>query len=404
MKNRIRQSVIKCVTALLLLAMLLTLGCGSAKNEDGTEDAVVFSVLLRDSESGSHYQLNIKRSECTATQAAVLGRLQNSGMRITVSVPKSPESMSDKERLHLIAEIISVYENEEASSSQKPNTTPSVEIPEELVTLSLSDRQSGKIYEFTFDISKLDKTYKTLVLTQAQAGTMLVNVQKDPLQMTEDEQEGLIRDVLNELYIPAPSNNPKATVLIDAGHGFTNSYGVPDQGTGDDTPYHTLTGKYESDLNLAVALRLKEKLIKAGYAVIMIRESQVDEPLHINDRVRRINSLGADLMISVHGNAAAPAASGARVYWHSDNDAPQFSKEYADTVADAINAVAGTTLVPATVYEGDYAVVRDVHIPSVLVETCFLTNEEDAKLVSDPLWVERMADALCSGIDRQCVK
>lgn len=404
MKNSIRRSVINCIAGLLVLATLFTVGCGSEKRKENPEEELVFSVLLRDSQSGSHYQMDIKCSECTATQASVLARLQDSKQRITVSVPKSPETMTPAERKALISLIVSAYENEGGPSNQTPNTDPIVDVPEELVTLSLSDRSSGNLYDFTFDVSKLDKVYKTLVLTQAEVGTMLVNIEKDPLQMTEDEKEMLIQDVLDELYMPGPVSNPKATVLVDAGHGFTNSYGVPDKGTGDNTPYHTLTGKYESDLNLAIAMRLKEKLIKAGYAVIMIRESQVDEHLHINDRVRRINSLGADMMISIHGNAAAPAASGARVYWHSDNDAPEFSKEYAETVAEAINEVAGTTLVPATVYEGDYAVVRDVHIPSVLVETCFLTNEEDASLVSDPLWIERMADALCSGIDRQCAK
>ena len=386
-----------------MLTALLLLGCGSDKAKENADDAVVFSILLRDGESGSHYQLDVKRSECTATQASVLGRLQNSGERITVSVSKSPETMTDAERKVLIAAVISVYENS-APSPSEPNTTPDpgIDVEKEMVTLSLSDRASGTLYQFTFDAALLGDTQKALVKAQAQAGTMLVNVQKDPVQMTEGEREALLQDILGELYIPEPSNDPKATILIDAGHGFTNSYGVPDKGTGDGTPFHDLTGKYESDLNLAVAMRLKEKLIKAGYAVIMIRESQVDEPLHINDRVRRINSLGADMMISIHGNAAAPAASGARVYWHSANDQAQISQEYADTVANAINAVAGTTLVPAAVYEGDYAVVRDVHSPSVLVESCFLTNEDDAKLASDPLWVERMADALCSGIDSQC--
>ncbi len=398
MQNIIKRYSIICI---LVLALLLLAGCGSNdKGKDDTDDTPIFTVLLRDSEGGTHYQLEIKRSECTDMQASVLDRLQNSGERITVSVPKAPENMSSEERQALIAAVIDVYEKAENTTSSAPETPSPVDPKEEWITLSLSDRKSGALYDFTFDATDLNDTDKALI--QAKDGTVLLDIEKDPVDMTNEERNALLKAVLSELYAPIPSENPKATVLIDAGHGFTNSNGVPDKGTGEGTPYYELTKQYESDLNLAIALRLKEKLIKAGYAVIMIREDEVDEYLSVNDRVRRINAMGADIMISIHGNAASESASGARVYWHHSNVKAEISEAYASTVADAINGVAGTTLVQAKVYEGDYAVVRDVHIPSVLVETCFLTNVNDANLVSDPLWVERMADALCNGVDNQC--
>jgi len=405
MQNKVRYLSLFCVFCFIISAVFMLSGCGSGKNS-AADDKVMFSVLLRDSERGTHYQFDIKRSECSATQASVLDRLENSGMRIAVSVSKSPDQMTDNERQKLISAIIEEYrriENEEnknnGSTVTPEDPTPGMDPMKEPVTLSLSDAESGATYSFTFDASELSDEDKALITAQIESGTLIMDIQEDPAEMTEIQKQDLLAKIISILsYVPP---EPIATVLIDAGHGFANSEGVIDKGTGHGSPYYDLTGKYESDLNLAIALCLKEKLIDAGFAVIMIRESEVFETLGINDRVRRINALGADIMISVHGNAAGATASGARVYWNRKNRHAEICEAYAQTVTDAINSVEGTTLVEAKMYEGDYAVVRDVHIPSVLVETCFLTNQADAQMASDPIWVERMADALCLGLQNQ---
>jgi N-acetylmuramoyl-L-alanine amidase len=113
-----------------------------------------------------------------------------------------------------------------------------------------------------------------------------------------------------------------------------------------------------------------------------------------------IKSSGADFSVSVHCNSFdSLTVNGARVYWHENNANAQQSEALAETLAQAINGISNTTNKEAYAAQGSYAVVRDVHIPSVLVETCFLTGEEDAKLASDPMWIYRMALALFNGIE-----
>ncbi len=432
----------KCFLVSLLLLLLGTALFFASCGEDEIapkEDVTTITVLLRDSATGAHHQVDVKLWQLNAEDRALLAQLQDKGVRITVSVPKAPLAMTEDERLALVKEAINAYhaqENNEKpivpSNPVDPNdpiTPPDDPIdpddnnnsdvnddnnnsdnnkPEpmkEPITLNLCDTESGKSYTFIFDAVNLSAVEKNLVKEQCDRGVLTMAVSKDPAEMSDDEKKALLDAVIVLLsYVPPSPPVPHATVFVDAGHGYTNSYGVVDKGSGDGSPYHALTGLYESDLNLMIALHLKEKLIKAGFAVIMSREGEVNEHLTINDRARMINASGADFVVSVHCNSASPAAKGARVYWHSNNDEADISKAYAEKVADAINEIGGITNKKAYADEGSYAVVRDVHMASVLVETCFLTNEEDAKMASDPRFAERMAEALCQGICRQFIK
>ena len=419
MHKTLKRILSLCLAMILAFACLLLAGCGGEYNQGKleqteTENDVIFSVLIRDENTGAHYTLEIARDEFSAEQAALLARLQDSGERVTVDLPDVPEKLTETQRESVIADVVAAYQllesqKEGTTSVQDPTEEPVTPIPpeddntptyKEPMTLRLKDQNSGKIYDFTFEGKDLCDADKAMIEWQKEKGVLTVYIKKDPATMTELEKSELVQLALIEMHYP-PSDEPvvpKGVVYVDAGHGFTNSVGVPDKGTGDGSPYYKLTGKYESDLNIAIALCLRDLLVAEGYEVIMSREGEVNEHLTVNDRVRRINAADADIFISIHGNAASAKASGARVYWNKSNGSASISKEYAEKVADAINFVENTTLVEAQVYEGDYAVVRDTHIPAVLVETCFLTNEGDAKLASSPEWSENMAYALFIGI------
>ena len=446
----------KCIVfqALLLIVALgiplVLAGCGGGSEAPlSKKEEVSIIVLLRDSQSGTHYQMEISEEEVTREEKDILLELQEKMLRINVQIEAAPNAMTAAQRRSLISDIIVAYEamcknssanendqtddNTSDDNSSDDNTsddntsddntsddntsddntsndnTSDDNAPDnqmkEPITLLLMDQTSQMTYAFTFDAIDLSGEEKLLVLNQANEGTLLMDVSKDPSGMTESEKQLLLQEVLALLsyvppVLPGP-NQPIATVYVDAGHGFTNSVGVPDKGTGEGSPYYAITGKYESDLNLMIALKLKEKLIANGFAVIMSRECEMNEYLSVNDRVVRINEADADIFISIHGNAASAAASGARVYWNSANGSASISEKYAQTVADAINSIGGITNKQAYAAQGNYAVVRDVHIPAVLVETCFLTNTADAQMASTPEWIDGMAEALCLGILNQ---
>ena len=193
-------------------------------------------------------------------------------------------------------------------------------------------------------------------------------------------------------------------IYIDAGHGFTNSPAggsLMDKGSGNDTAYNDLTGKYESDLNLEIALKLKDVLISKGYEVIMIRESEVAEHLDPSMRVNRINESEFDIFISIHANAFdREDVCGARVYYSSLNSNALKCQRYASAMAAALNSVEGASQKNVTVENhDDIAVLKGVKKPTVLVETCFLTSPTDAELASSEEWIEKMALGMSIGIE-----
>ena len=412
MQNRVKWYRALCLMAVLALSMAALLGCSQKSDE---KKGKRYTVLLRDDADGTHYSFDIKQSECEEHQLPMIARWQESGKRITTSVGTDPESMTAAQRKELLIRALALYAAWEDSAADEGNGSaaegseqePAPDKPSQdggtpalqNVTLKLQDVASKQIYECTFDVTDQDDATKALLRAQSAKGVLSMVVSKDVSALTQEEKQQLLCDVIAKLKYVVPAK-PKATVFVDAGHGYTNSYGVMDKGAGENTPYFALTGKYESDVNLAIALVLKEKLEMAGYRVIMSREAEVNEPLHINDRARMIKNSGADFAVSVHCNSFDdPSVNGARVYWHENNGSAAESEALAELLANAINGVENTTNEEAYATQGSYAVVRDVHIPSVLVETCFLTGEADAKLVSDGTWVYRMAQALLNGIE-----
>ena len=406
MHSIIKRVALALMAVVLVAVALFFVGCSSEETEEETEEEEKqYTLLLRDSEEGTHYRFVVTESECTARQLAAVKSMHRSEMRVDVSVSQNPETMTISERKALLAAVVEAYlaldnGDAEADGSQPQGDKPadSEKPTQELLTVILQDQTTLQKYSFTFDAANLDAASKKLITDQIAKGSLMLELDRDPATMSDSEKQTLLAKVIAALTYVPPAE-PKGTVFVDAGHGFTNSVGVMDKGAGEGSPYHTLTGLYESDVNLAIALILRDKLVKAGYEVIMSRESEVKEHLTVNDRARMIKYSSADFCISIHCNSAGASAMGARVYWHENNDNAEKSEEFAQSVADAINVAERVTNKEAYAAQGDYAVVRDVYIPSVLVETCFLTNQKDALMVSDPAWAERMAQALLNGIE-----
>lgn len=204
------------------------------------------------------------------------------------------------------------------------------------------------------------------------------------------------------------------TVYLDPGHGFLNAAGdAMDKGAGNpDYIYYKMTEElygapmYEADMVLILTKKVKALLEDAGYTVVMSREDYVYERVPVALRAAKAKEADADLLVSIHANSAADtSAYGARVYY---NDNPAWSlsiesKHFADDVAKSIDAY-GASRKKSKVYgDGEsgktLAMLRGTgDIPSVLIETCFLTNEEDAKAAISEEWQDSMAKAIVQAI------
>ena len=228
---------------------------------------------------------------------------------------------------------------------------------------------------------------------------------------------------------PSPSRSRRQrtmTVAIDAGHGGEDPGAVGKGGT------------REKDVVLAIAMRLKSRIdATPGLRGYLTRDGDYFVPLHVRvDKARRVK---ADLFISVHADAfVRPTAGGSSVYVLSDRGASSTAarwlanKENAADLIGGINLGATNKKVAAIlidmstsaqikdsknvaeallnqleqvyrlhkpqVEQAGFAVLRAPDIPSVLVETAFISNPREEELLRTPRYQERFAQAIHQGI------
>ncbi|MDO4925483.1 MAG: N-acetylmuramoyl-L-alanine amidase [Turicibacter sp.] len=211
------------------------------------------------------------------------------------------------------------------------------------------------------------------------------------------------------------------SIVIDAGHNFG----------GDDGAYSTHNGiKYvERDLNMDVASKLKRELQSKGFEVIMTRNPEDRETIGLRSslekRVNIANYLNADFFISIHQNSAtAASASGVEVYYSTAtpltggrllkngveynemesrsyvssekvNKSKAISKALVDSISSKMNRKNRGTI------DRDFFVVKNTHMPSVLVECGFISNAIEARKLADKSLQQTMAEIMANEINNQ---
>jgi N-acetylmuramoyl-L-alanine amidase len=230
-----------------------------------------------------------------------------------------------------------------------------------------------------------------------------------------------------------PKNTPQrvdrlVTIALDAGHGGEDPGAVGKGGT------------REKVVTLAIAKRLKTRLERfPNVRVALTRDGDFFVPL--GTRVQKARRVHSDLFVSIHADAwIKPEARGSSVFvlsekgasssaarWlaQKENDAdlvggvnlkikdPFLAKTLLDlsqtaTKTDSLrlaNAVLGelgniNRLHKSAVEQAGFAVLKAPDIPSILVETAFISNPEEEKKLADSSYQDKMADALARGILR----
>lgn len=220
----------------------------------------------------------------------------------------------------------------------------------------------------------------------------------------------------------------KARVLIDAGHGGKDSGA-------------TRKGVREKDINLKVAKRLYDLLVKEKmFDVKMSRNDDTFIPL--GDRPVLANDFNADIFVSIHSNAARrSSANGFEVYFRSDkasdaeaaetaaleNEALKYDGQenakvsFADLLLKSLatneninessklaghirNSVAersrslGIKVYENSIKQANFYVLKGVQIPAVLVEMGYLSNSDDRKKLNSSSVQNKLADYVKDGI------
>ncbi|MBI5209338.1 MAG: N-acetylmuramoyl-L-alanine amidase [Elusimicrobia bacterium] len=201
-----------------------------------------------------------------------------------------------------------------------------------------------------------------------------------------------------------PEPSAVRPIVIDAGHGGEDLGAV-------------VGGVREKDIALAVARRLKAALEEDGAArAALVRDS--DDYVPLDDRVARSLALEGSGFISLHVNKVdVKRLRGIAVYVFG-NGASRFARRrprarrltplpppprqaleaslrLANTLVDSLRAEGLET---DTLCRSRYYVLKNPRLPSVLVELGYLSNPEEAALLQDPGYQDRLAKALARGM------
>lgn len=189
----------------------------------------------------------------------------------------------------------------------------------------------------------------------------------------------------------------KATIVVDAGHG------------GEDGGAVGVNGLVEKDINLAIALALAENLKANNFQVILVRDGDYsvgDQSLSTvaerkrsdtKNRVRLVEETGECLLVSIHQNQFSQSQySGAQMFYSPNN--PESAQ-----LAECIRESVVSSLQPDNTRQNKEAgeeiyLLTHCQVPAVLVECGFLSNPEEATLLSQEAYQQDMAAAIYNGI------
>jgi len=194
------------------------------------------------------------------------------------------------------------------------------------------------------------------------------------------------------------NTNVNGTVVIDAGHGGEDPGAVSDY-----------SGLKEKDVNLIIAKRVKELLEAENFKVIMTREEDVlnykegtqrytsKRAQDLMNRKKKIDESGADIAVSIHLNKFSQTQYyGAQVFFPPRS---QESQELAETIQKALREkVDPGNKREALVKDNKLIILRDLKVPTVIVECGFLSNRQEEQKLADVDYQEELAQAIKDGI------
>ena len=230
----------------------------------------------------------------------------------------------------------------------------------------------------------------------------------------------------------APKVSRLAIIVIDAGHG------------GEDPGATGRHGSREKNITLTIARRLKALVdAEPSMRALLTRDGDYYLPLHV--RVDKARKVKADLFVSIHADAfIRPHARGSSVFALSERRATSEAASWLAKKENEADLVGGVNLDVKDVYlkrtlldlaqtatidhslrlgnlvlrrlgavnnlhrprveQASFAVLKAPDVPSILVETAFISNPQEEKRLNDESYQNRLARALLDGIRDYVVK
>lgn len=225
-----------------------------------------------------------------------------------------------------------------------------------------------------------------------------------------------------------PPSERLITIAIDAGHG------------GEDPGARGRKGTLEKDVTLEIAKKLKDRIDnEPNMRAVLTRDGDFFIPLHV--RVEKARRIRADLFVSIHADAfIKPSANGSSVFALSERGATSVAARWLAKQENDADLIGGVNLGIKDPYlkqtlldlsqtasindslklgkavlnemgsinrlhksyveQAGFAVLKAPDIPSILIETAFISNPDEEKKLKNPAHQNKMADAIFTGIKR----
>jgi N-acetylmuramoyl-L-alanine amidase len=202
-----------------------------------------------------------------------------------------------------------------------------------------------------------------------------------------------------------PNLGKVRTIVLDAGHGGHDKGACSRYGC-------------EKDYTLDVARQLRPLLIAKGFKVVMTRENDVFIPLDL--RARIANAQKDSIFVSIHFNATDrnPDATGFEIYSltpvgspssQDDDLALSFIHRQNGSPSDAQSLELSASIYHSILGHNEefdrgikrarFAVLRLTKTPAVLIESGFLTERGESRLIASKDWRGKLAQSICTGIE-----
>ena len=177
-------------------------------------------------------------------------------------------------------------------------------------------------------------------------------------------------------------------IIVDIGHGGK------DKGT-------SVNGIDESDLNLKIGLKLRDKLIKEGVTVIVTRDGNYDlsspnatrrKKSDFDNRINLINNSNADLYLSIHINYLNDSRYyGAQVFYTKGNE--ELAKNIQLAFRDNLASPRTEKKLSNSIY-----MYKNLKVPGVLIECGFLSNDKERKLLLNDDYQNKIVRSIINGL------
>lgn len=280
--------------------------------------------------------------------------------------------------------------------------------------------QGTESMEQELESSQLDGPSSERAMEQAGNGS---ETEESPCQDSSVEQafetlaggaeqvtEAIPTETENNFEMPSESNG--FLIVIDAGHQEKGNSEKEPVGPGasemkakvSSGTTGCVSGWAEYELNLAVALKLRDELEDRGYQVIMVRESH-DVDISNSERAAIANNANADAFIRIHANGSEDASVNGAMTICQTKDNPyngaiyQSCRDLSDCVLDELVAAAGCR--KRKVWETDtMSGINWCQVPVTIVEMGYMTNEEEDALMATEEYQNKLVVGIANGVDR----